>query len=60
VLAAHEHLVGPHEVLWIKLSRFSEEFGQALFSPKLQCNAVILIPKSRGETSGSVLNLFLV
>jgi hypothetical protein len=60
MLAAHERLVGLQKVIWIKLPCFPEEFGQTLFVPKLQSNAVILIPKIRGETTDGVLNLFLV
>ena len=60
MLAAHERLVDLQKVIWIKLPCLPEEFGQTLFVPKFQSNAVILIPKIRGETSDSVLNLFLV
>jgi hypothetical protein len=60
MLAADERLVGLHDVVWIKLSRFSEEFGQTRFALKLHFNAVILIPQIGGETSNSVFNVFLV
>jgi hypothetical protein len=60
MLTADERLVGLQKVIWIKFPCFPEEFGQTLFVPKLQSNAVILITKIRGETSDSVLNLFLV
>ena len=60
MLAAHERLVDLQKVIWIKLPCLPEEFGQTLFVPKFQSNAVILIPKIRGETSDSVLNLSLV
>jgi hypothetical protein len=60
MLAAHERLVGLEKVIWIKLPCFPEEFGQTLFVGKLQSNAVVLIPTIRGETSDSVLNLFVV
>jgi hypothetical protein len=35
MLAAHERLIGLHEVVWVKLSRLPEEFGQTLFVRKL-------------------------
>ena len=60
MLAAHERLVGLQKVVWIKLPCFPEEFGQTLLVPKLQSNAVILIPKIHGKTGDDVLNLFLV
>jgi hypothetical protein len=60
MLTAHEHLVDLQKVIWIKLPCLPEELGQTLFVPKLQSNAVILVPKIRGETSDSVLNLFLI
>jgi hypothetical protein len=60
MLSAHDRLVGLQKVIWIKLPWFPEEFAQTLFVPKLQSNAVILIPTIRGETSDSALNLFLV
>jgi hypothetical protein len=60
MVTAHERLVGPHEVVWIKLPCLPEEFDQTLFRREIQSNAVILISKIRGETSISILNLFLV